>query len=83
MKSTIVVSEKDLSIDRMRNLFVGLAYDDVCIIERLFSSSLTALVSHQAPRKLKVCHFKKGTEICSYSFANTILAVKLNRLVRQ
>jgi autophagy-related protein 18 len=59
-----------------------LAYDDVCIIERLFSSSLTALVSNQAPRKLKVCHFKKGTEICSYSFANTILAVKLNRLVR-
>ncbi|CAF1371405.1 unnamed protein product [Adineta steineri] len=56
------------------------AYDDVCIIERLFSSSLTALVSNQAPRKLKVCHFKKGTEICSYSFANTILAVKLNRL---
>ncbi|CAF4432778.1 unnamed protein product, partial [Rotaria magnacalcarata] len=56
------------------------AYDDVCIIERLFSSSLIALVSNQAPRKLKVCHFKKGTEICSYSFANSILAVKLNRL---
>jgi autophagy-related protein 18 len=55
----------------------------VCIIERLFSSSLTALVSNQAPRKLKVCHFKKGTEICSYSFANTILAVKLNRLVKE
>ena len=61
--------------------FHSLAYDDVRIIERLFSSSLTALVSNQAPRKLKVCHFKKGTEICSYSFANTILAVKLNRLV--
>jgi len=70
---------------RWENLFTYdwfLACDDVCIIERLFSSSLTALVSHQAPRKLKVCHFKKGTEICSYSFANTILAVKLNRLVR-
>ena len=60
---------------------IVIAYDDVRIIERLFSSSLTALVSNQAPRKLKVCHFKKGTEICSYSFANTILAVKLNRLV--
>ena len=60
---------------------IVVAYDDVRIIERLFSSSLTALVSNQAPRKLKVCHFKKGTEICSYSFANTILAVKLNRLV--
>lgn len=56
------------------------AYDDVRIIERLFSSSLTALVSNQAPRKLRVCHFKKGTEICSYSFADTIQAVKLNRV---
>ncbi|CAF2550436.1 unnamed protein product [Rotaria sp. Silwood2] len=56
------------------------AYDSVYIFERLFSSSLIALVSTQAPRKLKVCHFKKGTEILSYSYANTILAVKLNRL---
>ena len=31
-------------------------------------------------RKLKICHFKKGTEICNYSYSNTILAVKLNRL---
>ncbi len=58
-----------------------LAYEEVRIIERLFSSSLIAIVSSQAPRKLKVCHFKKGSEICSYSFANTILAVKLNRTV--
>ncbi|CAF0976926.1 unnamed protein product [Adineta steineri] len=55
------------------------AYDDVRIIERLFSSSLIALVSNQAPRKLKVCHFNKGTEICAYSFPNSILTVKLNR----
>jgi len=60
-----------------------LAYEEVRIIERLFSSSLIALVSSQAPRKLKVCHFKKGTEICSYSFANTILAIKLNRSVNE
>lgn len=32
-----------------------------------------------APRKLKVCHFKKGTEICNYSYSNTIKTVKLNR----
>ena len=32
--------------------------DDVCIVERLFSSSLVAIVSLSAPRKLKVCHFK-------------------------
>lgn len=63
--------------------FSFLAYEDVRIIERLFSSSLIALVSSRAPRKLKVCHFKKGTEICSYTFANTILAVKLNRSVNE
>ena len=50
-------------------------------MDRLFSSSLVALVSLTSPRKLKVCHFKKGTEICNYSYSNTILAVKLNRLV--
>ena len=49
------------------------------IVERLFSSSLLALVSQTSPRRLRVCHFKKGTEICQYSYSNTILAVKLNR----
>ena len=53
--------------------------EDTCLVERLFSSSLLAIVSLNAPRKLKVCHFKKGTEICNYSYSNTILAVKLNR----
>ncbi|XP_066591712.1 WD repeat domain phosphoinositide-interacting protein 2 [Prorops nasuta] len=53
--------------------------EDVCIVERLFSSSLMAVVSLASPRKLKVCHFRKGTEICNYSYSNTILAVKLNR----
>lgn len=53
--------------------------EDICLVERLFSSSLVAIVSLTAPRKLKVCHFKKGTEICNYSYSNTILAVKLNR----
>lgn len=53
--------------------------EDICIVERLFSSSLLAMVSLNSPRKLKVCHFKKGTEICNYSYSNTILAVKLNR----
>lgn len=57
--------------------------EDVCIVERLFSSSLVAIVSLKAPRKLKVCHFKKGTEICNYSYSNTILAVKLNRQVKK
>jgi len=53
--------------------------EDVYIAERLFSSSLVAIVSQSAPRKLKVCHFKKGTEICNYSYTSKILAVKMNR----
>lgn len=53
--------------------------EDVCLVERLFSSSLVALVSLSSPRKLKVCHFKKDTEIINNSYSNTILAVKLNR----
>ncbi|BET02736.1 WD repeat domain phosphoinositide-interacting protein [Nesidiocoris tenuis] len=56
------------------------ATEDICIVERLFSSSLLAIVSLSSPRKLKVCHFKKGSEICNYSYSNTILAVKLNRV---
>ncbi len=55
--------------------------EDICIVERLFSSSLVAIVSQTAPRKLRVCHFKKGTEICNYCYSNTILAVRLNRNV--
>ncbi len=52
---------------------------EVCIIERLFSSSLVALVEMSNPRKLRVCHFKKNSEICTYSYPDTILTVKLNR----
>jgi autophagy-related protein 18 len=61
--------------------FIYTDSEDICIVERLFSSSLVAVVSLTSPRKLKVCHFKKGTEICNYSYSNTILAVKLNRAV--
>lgn len=53
--------------------------EEINIVERLFSSSLVAIVSLLSPRKLKVCHFKKGTEICNYSYSNTILGVRLNR----
>ena len=53
--------------------------DYTCIVERLFASSLLAVVSLSSPRKLKVCHFKKNTEIVQNSYLNTILAVKLNR----
>ncbi|KAK0173621.1 hypothetical protein PV328_006790 [Microctonus aethiopoides] len=66
------------SIDFLENIYEN-DTDDICIVERLFSSSLIAVVTYSSPRKLKVCHFKKGTEICNYSYSNTILAVKLNR----
>ncbi|XP_058796565.1 WD repeat domain phosphoinositide-interacting protein 2 [Phymastichus coffea] len=66
------------AIDHLEIIFEN-DIEDVCIIERLFNSSLIAAVSASSPRKLKVCHFRKGTEICNYSYSNTILAVKLNR----
>ncbi len=65
-------------------LFLIFAGSDVVYIaERLFSSSLVALVSQAAPRKLRVCHFKKGTEICNYSYTGKIISVKMNRAVRR
>jgi len=51
----------------------------VYIAERLFSSSLVAVVSNLSPRSLRVCHFKKGTEICRYSYGDKIRAVRMNR----
>lgn len=54
---------------------------DVYIVERLFSSSLVAVVSTTMPQRMNIYHFKKGMEICNYSYPNNILAVKLNRQV--
>ncbi|KAK3734534.1 hypothetical protein QZH41_010385 [Actinostola sp. cb2023] len=68
------------SVEKLEEIYEYGDTEDICIVERLFSSSLVAVVSLSAPRKLKVCHFKKGTEICNYSYPNTILAVKLNRV---
>ncbi|CAB1338351.1 unnamed protein product [Coregonus sp. 'balchen'] len=31
------------------------------------------------PRRMNVYHFKRGTEICNYSYSNNILSVRLNR----
>lgn len=66
------------SVDKLEQIYDNES-EDICIVERLFSSSLVAIVSLSSPRKLKVCHFKKGTEICNYSYSNSILAVRLNR----
>lgn len=54
---------------------------DVYIVERLFSSSLVVVVSTVTPKRMNIYHFKKGTEICNYSYPSNILAVKLNRQV--
>lgn len=56
---------------------------DVYIVERLFSSSLVVVVSHTKPRQMNVYHFKKGTEICNYSYSSNILSIRLNRQVRR
>jgi len=52
---------------------------DVYIAERLFSSSLVGVVSSSNERTLRICHFKKGTEICRYSYGDRIRAVRMNR----
>lgn len=54
----------------------------VYIVERLFSSSLVVVVSTTMPKRMNIYHFKKGTEICNYSYPSNILAVKLNRQVK-
>lgn len=56
-----------------------LPFEEVRIIERLFTSSLTAIVTEHKPKRLKLFHFRKGSEICSYDYEKPILAVKLNR----
>ncbi|XP_044759090.1 WD repeat domain phosphoinositide-interacting protein 2-like isoform X2 [Coccinella septempunctata] len=55
------------------------ATEEVYIIEKLFASSLVAVVTVDAPRMLKVRHYKRGTEICNYTYASSILNVKMNR----
>jgi len=69
------------TIENVKLLYDNAGADtDLCLLDRLFSSSLVAFASLKSPRKLKVCHFKKGNEICNYSYSNSILALKLNRL---
>ncbi|KAL1263868.1 hypothetical protein QQF64_004223 [Cirrhinus molitorella] len=66
-------------VDRLDCIHQGVESPDVYIAERLFSSSLMVVVSKSTPFRMNIYHFKKGTEICNYSYSNNILAVKLNR----
>uniref|UniRef100_A0A4W5KK42 WD repeat domain, phosphoinositide interacting 1 n=1 Tax=Hucho hucho TaxID=62062 RepID=A0A4W5KK42_9TELE len=67
------------SVDKMDCIHEGAECPDVYIVERLFSSSLVVVVSLSMPRRMNVYHFKRGTEICNYSYSNNILSVRLNR----
>lgn len=67
------------SVDKLDCIHEGAECPDVYIVERLFSSSLVVVVSLSMPRRMNVYHFKKGTEICNYSYSNNILSVRLNR----
>ncbi|XP_071777471.2 WD repeat domain phosphoinositide-interacting protein 1 isoform X1 [Centroberyx gerrardi] len=66
-------------VDKLDCIHESAETPDVYIVERLFSSSLVVVVSTAMPRRMNVYHFKKGTEICNYSYSNNILAVRLNR----
>uniref|UniRef100_A0A671TYL9 WD repeat domain, phosphoinositide interacting 1 n=1 Tax=Sparus aurata TaxID=8175 RepID=A0A671TYL9_SPAAU len=67
------------AVDKLDCIHEGVECPDVYIVERLFSSSLVVVVSLSMPRRMNVYHFKKGTEICNYSYSNNILSVRLNR----
>ncbi|KAF7697801.1 WD repeat domain phosphoinositide-interacting protein 1 isoform X1 [Silurus meridionalis] len=67
------------AVDKLECIHESAENPDVYIVERLFSSSLVVVVCHSMPRRMNVYHFKKGTEICNYSYSNSILAVRLNR----
>ncbi|KAM6951616.1 WD repeat domain phosphoinositide-interacting protein 1-like isoform 2-T2 [Aplochiton taeniatus] len=67
------------SVEKMDCIHEGVESPEVYICERLFSSSLVVVVSLSLPRRMNVYHFKKGTEICNYSYSNNILSVRLNR----
>ncbi|XP_078807189.1 WD repeat domain phosphoinositide-interacting protein 1 isoform X6 [Oryzias latipes] len=67
------------SVEQLECIYQNAEVPDVFIAERLFSSSLVVVVSRAVPQRMTIYHFKKGTEICSYSYSSNILAVKLNR----
>lgn len=68
------------SADNIELVFECKSEKDVCLVDRLFSSSLVAIVSLNSPRMVRVCHYKKGHDIVNYSYSNTILAVRMNRM---
>ncbi|XP_007537840.2 WD repeat domain phosphoinositide-interacting protein 2-like [Erinaceus europaeus] len=67
------------AVDKLEQVYQCSEAKDVYIVETLVSCNVVALVSLQAPRKLKVCHLHTRLELCSYSYSRSVLAVRLNR----
>ena len=71
------------ALDSIEN--VKLAYDnngndtEICMLDRCLSRGLVAFSSLKSPKKLKVCNFMNGMEMCDLSYPNSILALKINR----
>uniref|UniRef100_A0A0X3PTK6 Uncharacterized protein n=2 Tax=Schistocephalus solidus TaxID=70667 RepID=A0A0X3PTK6_SCHSO len=64
--------------DQVTEIF-SLNVDPMCMVGRLFTSSLVTLVSLNNMRKLLVFHYRRKTLICEYQYSHTIVAVKMNR----
>ncbi|CAN9505301.1 unnamed protein product [Ophioblennius macclurei] len=71
------------TVDKLDCIHESADTPDVFIVERLFSSSLVVVVSSTIPQRMNIYHFKKGTEICNYSYPSNILSVRLSRQVRR
>ncbi|KAI1714866.1 WD repeat domain phosphoinositide-interacting protein 2 [Ditylenchus destructor] len=67
------------SIDRLEKINEGKVPERVCVVERLYLSSLITIVSIKSTRKLQVYHSIKENEICCHTYASAILAVRMNR----
>ncbi|XP_049626812.1 LOW QUALITY PROTEIN: WD repeat domain phosphoinositide-interacting protein 2-like [Suncus etruscus] len=70
------------SVEELDVLYECTEVTDVCLVESLFSGreGLVALVSLQAPRKLRVYNTRTRKEFCAFSYSSKILAVKASPL---
>ncbi|XP_033826678.1 WD repeat domain phosphoinositide-interacting protein 1 [Periophthalmus magnuspinnatus] len=67
------------NIDSLDCVYCSTDCPDVGLVERLYSSSLVVVVRAQTPQDLHIYHFKKGTEICNYTYPHPVCSVRLNR----
>jgi hypothetical protein len=58
--------------------FHFVAFEEVYIVERVFSSSLLAIVTKQEPRQINLYDVRIGEEIYANKFPTNILAIKMN-----